>query len=266
MKKKNKFWLILSILVTIISAIAIVVFEASNEPVFNSDAEKIVLIETEIESERVQDYPYGYVYKVRIDCDIENISNDSLLVKMYYTVKTVDGSETYEIESPNAKVMEANTEYNAWAEFSHPTKNYGVLEKVSVSVNGGEVTELLPKKDMPMTTGAMVSAVFFIAGVVGIVMFAKKGKFPIGEISEEEYNEHFGGGFDPDRDYDDDDDDDDHDHDSEEIRALREEIEKEKLQSTLTEMRSKKPKHCEYCGAKNKGGETQCSNCGARLK
>lgn len=263
MKKKNKFWLILSILVTIISAIAIVIFEAGNEPVFNGDAEKIVLIEAEIESEREYGYPDGYVYKVRIDCDIKNISNDSLLVKMYYTVKTVDGRETYEIEGSSAKVMEANTEYNAWAEFSHPTKNYGVLEKVSVSVNGGEVTELSPKKDMPMTTGAMVSAVFFIAGVVGIVVFAKKGKLPIDEISEEEYNEHFGGGYDPDRDYDDDD---NHDHGSEEIRALREEIEKEKLKSTLTEMRSKKPKHCEYCGAKNKGGETQCSNCGARLK
>lgn len=256
MTKKKKGFLILSIILAIISMIAIVVFEAGNEPVFNSDAEKIVLVETDVESHYEYDTSsHMYVYRVRIECEIKNISQDSLLVKMHYKVRTVDGDETREIDSKQSKVLEGDTTYNAWVEFSHPEKHYGVLEEVAASVNNGEITPLLPEKDVPLTTGAMVSAVFFIAAVVGIVLSSKGAKLPIGEIDEDDYKEFYGDGYDPDR-----------DGDSEEIKALKNEIEKEKLESTLTEIRSKKTKVCEYCGTRNKGENTQCSNCGARIK
>ena len=258
MKGKSKIGLLLSILLIIVSMVFIVVFEAGNKPVFNSDAEKVVLLDTEIESTYEYDSDQRrYVYNIRIDCKIENISTDYLLVKLYYTVSTSDGSETYEIDRAQSKVLEGETTYTAWVEFSHPTKNYSILEKVSASVNGGEVTPLRAKQEAPMTTGAMVSAVFFIAGIIGVGYFAKKsGKLVVGEIDEDDYEEMFGDGFDPDREQ----------GENHEIKALKEEIEKEKLESTLTAMRSQKPKYCEYCGAKNKGDSTQCANCGARLK
>ena len=50
MKGKSKIGLLLSILLIIVSMVLIVVFEAGNKPVFNSDAEKVVLLDTEIES------------------------------------------------------------------------------------------------------------------------------------------------------------------------------------------------------------------------
>lgn len=257
-KKKGKVWLILSIILVIVSMVLIVVFEADNEPVFETETEKVALLETEIECNYEHEYTKGWVYKVRIDCRIENVSEEDLFVQLFYTVKTTDGAETYEIET-SGKILEEETEYAAWAEFSHPTKEYGILEKVSASVNGSEKAELSPKVEMPLTLGAMISSVFFIVGIVGVILFSKKVRIPLGEITDEDYDEYFGDGYDPDRE-------ESRDEENHEIKALKEEIEKEKLQSTLTEMRSKKPKVCEYCGTKNDGKNTQCSNCGARLK
>lgn len=49
---------------------------------------------------------------------------------------------------------------------------------------------------------------------------------------------------------------------SDEVAGLRLDVEKEKLQNELNQMKAPKYFYCKYCGAKNDINATRCSKCG----
>lgn len=49
---------------------------------------------------------------------------------------------------------------------------------------------------------------------------------------------------------------------SDEVAGLRLDVEKEKLQTELNQMKAPKYFYCKYCGAKNDANATRCSKCG----
>lgn len=53
---------------------------------------------------------------------------------------------------------------------------------------------------------------------------------------------------------------------SDEVAGLKLDVEKEKLQNELNEMKAPKHFYCKYCGAKNDINATRCSKCGVGVE
>ncbi len=261
-RKKNKIWLMLSIILTIVSAMLIVVFESTVDRSAIPMEEKIGI--ASIDDVECEYNSYDNEWETYIEFEIKNVSDELLLVTLYVNVETPSGNEVQTIKM-DPKVLEPESSYSGWVEFSS-AKKFNHLNSIEASVNGGEKFVVQAVKEIPLTTGAMVSSMAFIVGIIGIAIFSSKvkGKSTFIDDAVEETDEvaetvkaptvakEGNGPYMP--------------EESEEIKSLKQEIEKEHLENALTEMRNKNAVKCAYCGTKNSAKNTICSNCGARLE